>query len=218
MPEEENTENPTPGEGGDNTTEEPTTEGGNTTEGGDDTEGGSTTEGGDDAEGEGASGGNNDDTNEGDTNMTTTEITVLKPVMDNKQSYEIGVVASASKVAIASEMKILDAMACKNNSMTIFVDASHDGTLTIKAGDMYPNAVLGDAPISITSGDYVVIQLEDISRFENRDGSIDITTADSLAGKILVTGKRVGVDTVANQNTRDYNAHRTLHYDATYTG
>ena len=41
MPEEENTENPTPGEGGDNTTE-----------------------GGNDSEGEGGSGGNNNDTNE----------------------------------------------------------------------------------------------------------------------------------------------------------
>ena len=201
MPEEENTENPTPGEGGDNTTE-----------------------GGNDSEGEGGSGGNNNDTNEGDTNMTTTEITVAHPVMDNKLSYEVASVAASSEVAISTDMVVIDAMKCKNNSMTIFLNVTTGGTITLKAGNLYPNSVLGDSPITLAAG-FAAIQLEDISRYECKyDGTLDTKTGiklvgdGTIAGKIWVVGKRVGVDTVANQNTRDYNAGRTLHYDATYTG
>lgn len=193
-----------------------TTEGGggdDTLSGGDDTtEGG----GGDDTISGGGSD-DDDDTNEGDNNMTTTTVTVKKPVMDNKQSYEIVTEASASAVAISTDLSIANAMSCKNNSMTIFLDVSTGGTITIKAGNQYPNAVLGDAPITLVAG-YTVIQLEDISRFENRDGSIKLVGDGTIAGNILVSGKRVGVDTVANQNSRDYAAGRTLHYDSNYTG
>lgn len=208
MPDDENTNPETPGsgEGGDN----PATEGGGTQEPATEGSGTDTPS----QEGGGESGG----TNQGETQMTTTEITVKNPVMDRKQSYEIATEAAASAVAISTDMVIKDAMKNKNNSMTIFLDVpTTGGTLLIKAGDNYPNACLGDATLSITAG-YTVIQLEDISRFENRDGSIKLVGDGTLAGNILVSGKRVGVDTVAGQNARDYNEGRTLHYDPSYTG
>lgn len=166
--------------------------------------------------------------------MATATINVLIPALEqvnpsNKLSAEVGVAAAGNgttlgtKVSVnatATDITINDAMANKNNSMYIIANITtvgDYGTITIKAGNAYPNRCLGDYKYTCSTG-YNAILLEDISRFENDDNTIVISTGSTLVGDIFVVGKRVGVDSVANQNARDAFAGRTLHYDPSYTG
>lgn len=119
------------------------------------------------------------------------DITVVLPVLDAKESYEI---AEVTPTNIASEMVIKNALDNKNNSLVIVVTATGAGTITLKAGDEYPNAILGDAPISVGVGT-TVIRLEDISRFEKRDGSVVLTNT-GTTGTIFATAKRAGLKPV----------------------
>lgn len=120
-----------------------------------------------------------------------TNINVILPKLDKTQSIEIAAVAP---VTIASEMKIEKALNNKNNSFVIVIVATTAGTLTFKAGDNYPNAILGDLDVSVAVGT-TVIKLEDISRFENRDGSINLTNKTTV-GTIFATAKRAGLEPV----------------------
>lgn len=141
----------------------------------------------------------------------------------NKQSVEVGEakVADGTLAAITTsntKVTINDAMANKNNSMYIVANVSTKGTLKIKAGDAYPNKCLGDYQTLELNIGINVIQLEDISRFENRDDTIIVEGDGTIVANLFVIGKRVGVDSVVNQNDRDLAAGRTLHYNPSYTG
>ena len=122
------------------------------------------------------------------------DINVILPKKDATQSVEV---ATAAATTIAAEMKIVDAMKNKDNSMAIVVNATGAGVITIKAGDNYPNAMLGDLAVAVDTG-VNVIRLLDISRFENRDGSI-VLTNNGAAGTIFVTAKRAGIAPVDEQ-------------------
>ncbi len=117
-----------------------------------------------------------------------TKIEVILPAQDATQSIEV---ASFTPADIDDEMTISDALKNKNNSLAIVVQATTAGTLTIKAGDNYPNAMLGDLSVAVATGANV-IRLQDISRFENRDGSINITNS-GTAGTLFAIAKRAGI-------------------------
>ena len=101
------------------------------------------------------------------------------------------------KEYLLTDMKLKDAMKNKNNSLAIVVNCTTAGTVTLKAGDNYPNAILGDLNIAVAQG-VNVIRLEYISRFENRDGSINITSATAV-GTIFATAKRAGITPAEQQ-------------------
>lgn len=122
------------------------------------------------------------------------DINVILPKADVTQSIEV---ATFTPADIDTEMTIVDAMKNKNNSMAIVVVATTAGTITIKAGDNYPNAMLGDLVVAVDTGANV-IRLLDISRFENRDGSIKLAN-NGAAGTIFVTAKRAGIKPVDEQ-------------------
>jgi hypothetical protein len=122
------------------------------------------------------------------------DINVILPKKDATQSVEV---ATAAATTIEAEMTIVDAMKNKDNSMAIVVNATGAGIITIKAGDNYPNAILGDLAVAVDTG-VNVIRLLDISRFENRDGSIKLTN-NGAAGTIFVTAKRAGIAPVDEQ-------------------
>ena len=122
------------------------------------------------------------------------DINVILPKKDATHSVEV---VTATAATIAAEMKIVDAMKNKDNSMAIVINATGAGTITIKAGDNYPNAMLGDLVVAVDTG-VNVIRLLDISRFENRDGSI-VLTNNGAAGTIFVTAKRAGIAPVDEQ-------------------
>ena len=122
------------------------------------------------------------------------DINVILPKKDATQSVEV---ATAAATTLAADMTIVDAMKNKGNSMAIVINATGAGVITIKAGDNYPNAILGDLPVAVDTG-VNVIRLLDISRFENRDGSIKLTN-NGAAGTIFVTAKRAGIAPVDEQ-------------------
>ena len=117
------------------------------------------------------------------------EIRINLPNMDFSKSLEI---ATVEPVAIEDEMIIIEAMKNKNNSLHIIVNATTAGDICFKPGDAYPNAMLGDCWLRCEQG-YNDIIIEDISRFENRDGSVALDFGSGFAGKVWATAKRAGI-------------------------
>jgi hypothetical protein len=127
--------------------------------------------------------------------MAYDEITVQLPVQEATQSAEVSVITKQT-VTPANGIKIKKALDNKNNSLVIIVEPTTAGAVTIKAGDNYPNRALGDLVITPTNNKVNAIILEDISRFENRDGSVCIAFASSFAGTIYAVAKRAGLKPV----------------------
>lgn len=130
--------------------------------------------------------------------MARDEINVLLPVQDDTQSVET-IAVTKKAVVQANGIAIKDALANKNNTLQITIETtvSSDSTLTIKAGDNYPNKILGDLTVALPKSAVTVVLLEDISRFENRDGSINLDFASGFTGNIWAVAKRAGVKPVA---------------------
>ena len=82
----------------------------------------------------------------------------------------------------------------KNNSLFLVLENDSDTTssITAKAGNAYPNSMLGDIIIEIPTGTSA-IQLQDLSRFEKSDGSIDLDFDESFTGNIYAIAKWAGV-------------------------
>ena len=136
--------------------------------------------------------------------MTRDAINVAIPTQDASQSVE-SVAITKQAVTQANGIKINNAFKNKNNSLQITIEntyATADSTLTVKAGDNYPNKVLGDlsvpltAPASSTETKPTVVLIEDISRFENRDGSIYLDFSSAFTGNIWAVAKRAGLKPV----------------------
>ena len=125
-------------------------------------------------------------------------VEVLLPVQDGTQSVETATVVKKAVVQ-ANGITIKEALANKNNSLQITIEttATSDSTLTIKAGDNYPNKILGDLTVALAKSAVTVVILEDISRFENRDGSINLDFASGFTGNVWAVAKRAGIKPVA---------------------
>ena len=124
--------------------------------------------------------------------MAYDEIMVQLPVQEATQSVEI---AAFDKTTVVAEngIKIVKALENKNNSLVIVIEPTAEGAVNIKAGNNYPNAILGDLVITPTAGKVNAIILEDISRFENRDGSVELAFASTFQGTIYAVAKRAGL-------------------------
>lgn len=121
-------------------------------------------------------------------------VNVQLPVQDATASIEIKAFEKTT-VAPANGVEIAKALDNKNNSLVIVIEPTTTGTVTIKAGNAYPNAMLGDLNVAPTAGQVNAILLEDIARFENRDGSVNIDFAEGFAGTIYAVAKRAGFRT-----------------------
>lgn len=132
--------------------------------------------------------------------MARDEITVLTPAPDGTKSVEVGVVTKQA-VTVANGISIEKALENKNNSLVIYVEttAQTDGTLTIKAGNEYPNKILGDLTTALKASSITAVILEDISRFENRDGSVYLDFSTGFTGNVWAVAKRVGMQPAAQQ-------------------
>lgn len=127
--------------------------------------------------------------------MARDKIYVQLPVQESTQSAEVVAVTKQS-VTVANGIEIADAMANKNNSMFIILETSAAATVTIKAGNNYPNRILGDLNVTLTASKPNVIILEDISRFENRDGSVYLDFGTGFNGTVYAIAKRAGLKPV----------------------
>lgn len=125
-------------------------------------------------------------------------IDVQNPVLDNSES--VGTVkVTKTTVTQANGITVKKAFNNKNNTLFIHVDTTvtSDSSLTVKAGDAYPNAMLGDLTVALTKSAETVLQIQDPSRFENKDGSVNIDFASGFAGTIYAVAKRAGLKPVA---------------------
>ncbi len=120
------------------------------------------------------------------------EIKIVLPEEEGSKSLEIAKIKAAT---IEDDMTIPEAFKNKNNSLHIIVNATTAGDIVFKAGNNYPNAMLGDCSVNCAMG-YTDIIIEDISRFENRDGSISLGKSGDLAGTIFAVAKRAGLKPV----------------------
>ena len=130
--------------------------------------------------------------------MARDVINVHIPEADSSNSAEF-IDITKKAVTQANGIKIADALRNKNNSLQISVEntASSDNTVIIRAGNNWPNAMLGDLTIDLKKSAITVILLEDISRFENRDGSIYIDFGTGFTGNIWAVAKRAGLQRAA---------------------
>ena len=125
--------------------------------------------------------------------MTRDKIDVQYPTLDHTESVaNIGI--TKKTVVVANGITIADAFSNKNNSLFIVVQNDDDAksSMTVKAGDAYPNSMLGDITIEIPVG-VSAIQIQDLSRFEKSDGSIDLDFATGFDGSIYAIAKWAGV-------------------------
>lgn len=125
--------------------------------------------------------------------MANKDLTVQLPVEDTTHSIEI-VDFDKTEFASGDVVTIKKALQNKNNSLVLIADASSSGNLVIKAGNNYPNKILGDLTVALTAKVNAVL-LEDISRFENKDGTVKFTG--TFAGNVYAVAKRAGVKPVA---------------------
>ena len=131
--------------------------------------------------------------------MARDSINVLIPVQDSTQSVET-IKVTKQAITVANGIKIAKAMDNKNNSLQITIEntyATADSTMTVKAGDKYPNKILGDLSVPLTKSATTVVLLEDISRFENADGSIYLDFSVNFTGNIWAVAKRAGLKPVS---------------------
>lgn len=119
-------------------------------------------------------------------------IEVQYPSLDHTESVA-NIVIEKDAVTQANGVTIKEAFSNKNNSLFIIIETtSADSLLTVKAGDAYPNSMLGDIVIELPKG-ISAIQLQDLSRFEKADGSIDLDFAEGFTGNIFAVAKWAGV-------------------------
>ena len=124
--------------------------------------------------------------------MTRKRIDVQYPILDHTES--IANISIVRTTVDAEGITIKDAFSNKNNSLFILIDNKGDktGLLTAKAGDTYPNSLLGDIVIELPQG-ISAIQLQDLSRFEKSDASIDLDFSEGFEGEIFAIAKWAGV-------------------------
>ena len=127
--------------------------------------------------------------------MTRDIINVQYPTLDHTESAA-NICITKQAVTQANGVTIADAFSNKNNSLFIIIETtSADSLLTVKAGDAYPNSMLGDIVIELPKGTSD-IQVQDLSRFEKADGSVDLDFAEGFTGNIFAIAKWAGVRTV----------------------
>lgn len=127
--------------------------------------------------------------------MARDVINVQYPVADNSQSVgSVSVVKST--VVAANGVSVRKAFANKNNSLNIIIEntANDDCDVTFLAGDNYPNAMLGDLVLSVPAQTIQAFQIQDISRFENKDGSLGIDFEPGFTGTIFAIAKSTALN------------------------
>ena len=124
--------------------------------------------------------------------MTRDIINVQYPTLDHTESVA-NICIEKTEVTPANGVTVAEAFSNKNNSLFVVIEnTAAESLLTVKAGDAYPNSMLGDIVIELPAGTSA-IQIQDLSRFEKADGSIDLDFAEGFAGTVYAVAKWAGV-------------------------
>lgn len=125
--------------------------------------------------------------------MTRDIIDVQYPVLDSTESVaNIGI--TEKEVTAANGITIKDAFSNKNDTLFIVINTETSGgsLVTVKAGDAYPNSMLGNIVIELPEG-VAAIQIQDLARFQKADDSIDLDFDADFEGTIYAVAKWAGV-------------------------
>lgn len=123
-------------------------------------------------------------------NASHQDIEIQYPVLNHTEAIAniaLKVVDIKNDNAALTITNVLDT---RNNSMFLIVENKGNDVslLTVKAGDVYPNCMLGDTCIELTPG-FSAVNLADLPRFVKADSSIDIVFNDDFVGRVFVIGK-----------------------------
>lgn len=125
--------------------------------------------------------------------MARTELTITLGELDNSKRVNV---AEVTPTDITSEgVKLKDAAGAKYESIWLVVASSGAADVTVKAGNAYPNNLLGDLTFTAAAG-VTPFQIADYACFLNKDGSIDIDFETGFSGTIYAIGQRAGIKTV----------------------
>jgi len=124
--------------------------------------------------------------------MARDKITPYLPMREATESIEIATVTKQS-VTVANGIEIEKALINKDNSLFVIVEPTNTAAVTIKAGNAYPNSMLGDLVFTPTASKITAVQILDAARFERTDGSIYIDFATGFTGNIYAVAKRAGI-------------------------
>jgi|GEM_PF-1222403 hypothetical protein len=130
--------------------------------------------------------------------MTRDSINVQYPALDTTESVASAAITKQA-VTVANGINIQNVFSNKNNSLVIIAENTGDAAsaMTIKSGGQYPNSMIGDLTVTLAQG-ATAVQIQDLSRFEKSDGSIDIDFATGFTGTIYALAKWAGVRPVVS--------------------
>ena len=125
--------------------------------------------------------------------MTRDSIDVQYPALDTTESVASAAITKQA-VTVANGINIKNAFSNKNNSLVIIVEntSNASSSMTLKAGGEYPNSMIGNSSVTLAKG-VTAVQIQDLSRYEKSDGSIDIDFATGFTGNIYAIAKWAGV-------------------------
>lgn len=128
--------------------------------------------------------------------MARDKVNVIFPVLDSSKSVATADAITAGTVTQANGTELVGAFGGKDNSLQITFDntASSAKTVTIKAGDIEPNNILGDLSFPVTNSKPCVVLIENPSRFQNKDGSLYIDYESGFTGTVYAVAKHVGLN------------------------
>jgi hypothetical protein len=122
--------------------------------------------------------------------MSRDIISVQYPTLEDTQSVGILKVETVD-VDSSKGIEIKNAFANKNNSLVICVEntSSSNSEITFVSSDEYPNSMLGDLVVDVPAQSVNAFQIQDMSRFENKDGSLYLDFKTGFAGNIYAVAK-----------------------------
>lgn len=120
--------------------------------------------------------------------MSRNEILLQYPKLDHTESIA-NIELDVFRIDSEKGITIKDAFFNKNNSLFLHIlNFGNKSSLTVKAGNAYPNSMLGDIVIEIPEG-ISAICIQDLARFEKDDGSLDLDFADDFDGAIYAIAR-----------------------------
>lgn|SRR5574344_1026007 len=127
--------------------------------------------------------------------MSKDTISVQYPAMENTQSVA-KVKISKQTVTPANGILVQNAFKNKNNSLVICIEntATVDSAVTFNAGGAYPNSELGNLKVPVLASSVNFFQVQDMSRFEAKDGSISIDFDSTFTGNIYAVAKSTAIN------------------------
>lgn len=127
--------------------------------------------------------------------MTKDIINVQYPTVENTQSVANAKITK-SVVDVENGVSINKAFANKNGTLTVFVEneADANSTVTFLAGDTYPNSMLGDLQLEVEKTSTTAFQIQDVSRFENKDGSLNMEFGSNFEGNIFAVARTTALN------------------------